>query len=183
MSGHKNDREPGFYREDFGTLEIASATSIALEELGYTTYMTRSTESDLNAKYILEDIFEESKPEWKNWRWTIEASKRWKADALVSIHTNACGGTGCAAFYAHKEGKLLSASICKELNKDFNLRIRRIEKKRFMILRNTGKHNSCLVEVAFHDHPEDLKLLLDNRNITKIGKSIARGIDNHFKNV
>jgi N-acetylmuramoyl-L-alanine amidase len=180
MRGHDKDSQPGYYREDFGTVEIATATSVALEDMGYTVYMTRSPESNLNAKYILEDVFGEKKPLWSSARWVKEASKRWQADALVSIHTNAGKGTGCSAFHASDKGLLLAKYICGEISNELGLKIRRISRHRYSVLRGTGKNNSCLVECAFHDHPGDLSLLLDKESINKFGEAIARGIHKHL---
>jgi N-acetylmuramoyl-L-alanine amidase len=180
MRGHKNEGQPGFYREDFGTVEIATATYAALEDMGYTVYMTRSPESNMNAKYILEKVFNEKKLLWSPTRWVKEASKRWDADALVAIHTNASRGTGCSAFYAEEKGKYLAKSICKEIQNKLDLNIRRIVKHRYSILRGTGKDNSCLIECAFHDNPSDLALLIEEESINKFGQAIAIGIHKHF---
>lgn len=179
------DHMPGFYREDHGTFLIAIAATKALSDLGYKVYSTRSDR--LSPSHNLPDKLNASKwkrAHWKGWQWVKEATKEYKADAFVSIHTNGGGGTGIAGLYANSgAGKSMAKAICTEISEEFGLNIRRIARHRYLILRNICHGNACLIECAFHDHPHDLSLLLSEGGLDKFGQAIARGVDIHLKSL
>lgn len=181
--GHSDkDHKPGFYREDFGTVEIARACKEALEGMGYEVHTTRGLDSDkdMNASYHLANELNGNswkRANWKDWKWIQEATIHYNSTAFVSIHTNAGGGTGVGAFFYEDAGKPLAESVCKEISDKFGLQVRRVTNKGFLILRGSCKGHTCLVECAFHDNSNDLKLLLDPNNIREFGYAVARGID------
>lgn len=170
----------GFYREDHGTLLISIATAKYLSDLGYEVYFTRSDHR--NANEHLEEILGGSswqKTHWKSWQWITTAAIKYKADAFISIHTNATTSHNCsgvAGFYADDiKGKALATSIVSNISNEFGLKIRRIAEHHYLILQNTCKGNACLIECAFHDYPKDLALLTNEESIDKFGKMIAEG--------
>lgn len=186
MCRHEKDGVPGYYREDFGTLAIAKGTKEALEDMDYEVHVTRSFDDDLGATAHLAEELNGNpwqKGNWKSWKWIREATSHYKCDAFVSIHTNAGGGTGSSGFYAEDPGRILSETICNEINNKFHLGIRRISEKRYLILRDSCHGKACLIECAFHDHPKDLALLLDQNNLIEFGKAIARGTDKFLSSV
>jgi N-acetylmuramoyl-L-alanine amidase len=182
MGHHLKDYQAGYYREDFGTIEIARAAKESLEQLGYEVHTTRGLGSDkeMNASYHLANKLNGNswkRANWKDWKWIQEATLQYNCTALVSIHTNAGGGTGVGAFYYEEAGKPLASAICAEISDKFGLPVRRVTTKGFLILRGSCKGQTCLVECAFHDSPKDLKLLLDPNNIREFGYAIARGVN------
>lgn len=178
------DHAPGFYREDHGTLLIAMAAAKELDALGYEVHATRANRFNAR-KYLSEKLDGDAwqKKNWKSWRWIRKLTSNVEADAFVSIHTNAGGGSGVSAFYAAGPGKILATHICEEISNEFNLDVRRVGLHRYLILRDVCKGHTCLVECAFHDHPDDLALLLAEGNLDRFGKAIARGVDAHLKSL
>jgi N-acetylmuramoyl-L-alanine amidase len=180
MKPHPNDHSPNFYREDFGTLEIAKETKKALEALGHKVLLTRNDNRQASA--YLGDLSgnEWKKKFWQSWKWTVEYTKQSKADMFISIHTNAGRGTGCSAFWANPpHGLTLCQNICGEINKQLNLKIRKIDQHRYLILRDVCNSRAVLVECLFHDNYDDIKLLLNQQGIQKMAKALATGINSH----
>lgn len=184
LTEDNRDHTDNFYREDHMTLLIAMETKKALDELGYKTYCTRSDKMDstYHLSHTLKEVNAWKKANWNEWKWIQEAGKQYKPNAFVSIHTNAGGGTGISCLYENENpGKLLAKSVSTEVAKAMNLKIRRLNIHRYMILRNIADGNSCLIECGFHDNPKDLIILLDSQKRIEIGQAIARGIDYHLK--
>jgi N-acetylmuramoyl-L-alanine amidase len=181
MNPHPNDHAPGFYREDFGTLDIARAVKAELECMGHTVYLTRDDERNAGLYLSEKSNSDWKKKFWQSWKWIQEFTKAKKADIFVSIHTNAGGGTGCCAFWSNPpNGLTLCQDVCTEINKQLKLKIRRIEQHRYLVLRDVCNGRSILLECLFHDNYEDLKLLLNKNGILSMGKAIAIGINNHM---
>lgn len=182
MKPHKNDRDEGYYREDFGTLAIAKHAKDRLKELGYEVFMTRNDDQIANA--FLSKELKGTAWQIKNWKshqWITKAADKWDCDALVSIHTNAGGGTGLTGFYDSIIGRDFASIILEELNVDTGLKLRKIVKKSFMILRKVCGGRTCLLECGFHDNHSDLKYLVNPDNLKVIGVSIANGIHQYLK--
>lgn len=177
----------GFYREDHGTLGIAMFAMKALADMGYEVYCTRSDYRNATA-HLKETIkaTDWQKSQWKSksWEWIKAAIRHYKADAFVSIHTNASKGSGVAGFYSDTisavKGKDLTEDIASEISSEFGLRVRRIAKKNYAILKDACEGSACLIECAFHDNPDELALLLDHKNLERFGQAIARGVDKHL---
>lgn len=175
------------YREDFGTIAIAAAVKAELEEtLVDEVFMTRSTNNELDAagylygeigNSIQEPVLSSSKfipkEKWKPWRWIVEAAAYYNCDTVVSIHTNAGGGTGVTSFYRQKE-KTLAEEVAEGVVKHSPLSLRGTRKRRFALLKRAKL--GCLVECGFHDNYHDLSILLDPEGVKQIGQGIAEGI-------
>jgi N-acetylmuramoyl-L-alanine amidase len=154
--------------------------------MGYEVFLSRNRDDDLNANtYLADQLGANSwkRANWKSWRWIRQATAHYGADAFVSIHTNAGGGTGISAFYAEGPGKALAETVAGEIAADSGLNIRRIARKRFMILRGVCGGHTCLVECGFHDNPKDLALLLAPDGPEMFGKAIARGVDKYLVSI
>lgn len=184
MFPHENDCKPGFYREDFGTLFIARRVAAELECMGHTVYLTRKDNKNAYTYLSEKSTNKWKRLYWKSWKWIKEFTASKDADVFVSIHTNAAGGTGCSAFWANPtNGKVLCENLTNSIHKEFGLKIRRIAKHRYLILRDTCKGNACLLECLFHDNINDIKILLTNKGINRMAKAIAKGIDKHCQSL
>jgi len=182
MYPQDNDYADGFYREDTGTLRIALNAVSYLTNMGHTVLSTRA--DNRNAKIHLSSLTDSEwkKQNWRKWKWVREFTKENNADIFVSIHTNAGRGRGCSAFWAEPvRGESLCRSITDELNNQLDLKVRRIDKRRYMILRDVCKGRACLVECLFHDNTHGMKLLLNNNGYDKMAKALADGIDAEAK--
>ena len=180
MDPHVNDNNPNFYREDFGTLAIAKRTQVELECMGHKVYLTRKDER--NAGLYLSSLSTNTwkKKYWKTWKWIRDFTARNHADIFVSIHTNAGGGTGVTCFWAElPNGVDLSESLVNEIHSQLGLKIRRVAKHRYSILRQSCHGRAVLLECLFHDNLNDVKLLLTQQGINKMAKAIADGIDKY----
>jgi N-acetylmuramoyl-L-alanine amidase len=184
MKPHPNDHKAGFYREDFGTLAIALEAKLELEALGHTVYLTRNDHRDC-AQYLGDRSTNQwRKAYWQGWKWTTEYIKEIEADIFVSIHTNAGGGTGTCGFWSESHnGVELCNSVCTEIANQFKLKVRRIEQHRYLILRDSCNGSTALIECLFHDHFDDVKMILTQQGIEAMGKAIARGINTHAKTI
>lgn len=177
------DHANNYYREDHMTLLIAMDTCKTLDELGYEVHCTRSDKMDCtyHLSNTLKNVNSWKLNNWKEWQWVKEAGKQYKPDAFVSIHTNAGGGTGITGLYeTENPGKKLAKSITKEIKEVTGLKIRRIDKHRYMILREMANGNAVLVECGFHDNPHDLAILLNSTKRKEISKAIAIGIHKYL---
>jgi N-acetylmuramoyl-L-alanine amidase len=182
MSPHPLDHVPWVYREDFGTVELGKVVKSYLELKGHSVFLTRDT--DKNVEWNLPDELnanEWKRQYWKSWKWINEFARVKKSDVFVSIHTNADKATGCSAFWAEPAGVKLCESITKELNKQAGLKIRRIEKHKYSILRDHSKGRAILLETLFHDTYNDIRLLLEPNGYERIGSIIGEGIENFLK--
>jgi N-acetylmuramoyl-L-alanine amidase len=180
MCPHPDDYSPNFYREDFGTLAIAKSIAEKLEICGHKVYLTRTDK--YNAKtYISKSSNNEWKKKyWKSWKWIRDFTAKKQADIFVSIHTNAGGGTGTSCFWASSpHGVNLANILTQKINNQLRLRVRRIDKHRYLILRQTCNGRAVLLECLFHDNINDIKLLLTQQGIDKMGEAVASGINNY----
>jgi len=180
MHPHVNDYEPNFYREDIGTLAIAKKAAAELEAKGHTVLITRRDEN--NAGVYLSSFSNNNwkKKHWKSWKWIKDFTLKHNADIFVSIHTNAGGGTGTSCFWAvSPNGVDLSKAVTQELNDQLGLKVRRVAKHRYLILRNVCEGRSVLLECLFHDNIKDIKLLLTQDGISSVAKAVADGIDKY----
>lgn len=180
MDPHINDGKPDFYREDFGTLAIAKATQEELEARGHTVFLTR--EDKYNASIYLSGFSDNEwkKKYWKSWKWIRDLTAQKKADIFVSIHTNAGGGTGISCFWdTAPQGVDLSNALTQELHDQLGLKIRRIARHKYLIIRQSCNGRAVLLECLFHDNIKDVKLLLTEKGINNMALAIATGIDKY----
>ena len=119
---------------------------------------------------------------------TVKESNQIGPAVHVAIHSNASGqskkGKG-PEIYANRpdtSGDRLAKSIYEEIEKIYPN-----PKEGRGVLYTTTLYEviktlspAVLLEVAFHDNEEDVTWIINN--IQKIGKAIAIGIDNYFKN-
>ncbi|RME80439.1 MAG: hypothetical protein D6785_10355, partial [Planctomycetota bacterium] len=111
-------------------------------------------------------------------------------DLFLSLHTNAGGGQGTSSFihsYAPSRGSkafqtILHNQLVQDIRKTFNphWRDRGKKKANFGELRNTRTMPAVLVEVAFHDHPQDALLLRNQRFRHLVGRSLYKGISKYL---
>lgn len=168
-----------YYREDFGTLFLAKAIRKELEDK-YNILLTRKDIYDAKINLSKNCTSEWKLNFWGKWKWIVDFTNKNKADIFISLHTNAGGGKGCSAFWeSAPEGEKLSKSITSRISEELNIKVRRIKKHRYMVLRNKCKGKSILLEVLFHDNINEIKYLLEQEGIEKVAKVIAAGIDNY----
>ena len=173
------------YREDMGTLEIASAAVDSLfwsrgagprlAVSGYSPLLTRIDERGAD-RYLHGpgNTFERIR------RYAQEV----EADALVSIHTNAGppGARGVVGFCNGDDG--LAWSIVRSVAEATGMPIRKVvENKRLGVLRGMNGIANCLIECGFHTNPMDLEILTSPDGLEIIGRGIAAGVVEYFENL
>jgi N-acetylmuramoyl-L-alanine amidase len=184
MKPHPLDHVDWVYREDFGTVQLGLVAKKYLEDQGHTVFLTRET--DKNVEWNLPDELNANawkRQYWKTHQWINEFARVKKSDVFVSIHTNAGTATGSSAFWCEPSGVQLCQDITAELKKQLGLKIRRIEKHKYSILRNHSKGRSILLETLFHDTYNDIKLLLEPGGYDRVGSVIGAGIENFLKRI
>ena len=180
MYPHDNDYNLNFYREDLGTLVIAKRTAVELESRGHKVYLTRQNEN--NAGIYLSSLSDNEwkKKHWKTWKWIQDFTTKKNADIFISIHTNAGRGTGTSCFWASiPNGVDLSNSLTKEINSQLGLKVRKIAKHRYLVLRQTCNGRAVLLECLFHDNIKDIRLLLTVEGLNSMALALADGIDKY----
>jgi N-acetylmuramoyl-L-alanine amidase len=183
MYPHPNDHKEGFYREDFGTLKIAKAAADVLRQQGYTVLLTRDDERNARLFLSAQSTNKWKQKHWKKWKWIKDFTVRNNADMFVSVHTNAGKGTGARCKWASSpNGILLSRDLGVGLKEEAGIKMGRIAKHRYLILRDVCDGRAVLLECLFHDSAKDIKMLVSEEGIRKIGKGIAYGINKHFEN-
>src|SRR5690606_28907702 len=113
---------------------------------------------------------------------TNDANK-WGADAFISIHINAGGGTGFESYVYPGVGKAtkdLQNAIHSEVMKGFSgFRDRGKKQANFHVLRET-KMSAVLTENGFIDTKKDAEFLKNEANLRKIGEAHAKGVAKYF---
>jgi N-acetylmuramoyl-L-alanine amidase len=113
---------------------------------------------------------------------TKEANN-WNADAYVSIHINAGGGTGFESYVYPGVGsstKNLQNDVHGEVMKVFSgFRDRGKKQENYHVLRES-KMKAVLTENGFIDTKKDAEFLKSESNLKKIGEAHAVGIAKHF---
>lgn len=113
---------------------------------------------------------------------TSDANK-WGANAYISIHINAGGGTGFESYVYPGVGKAtkdLQNAIHGEVMKVFSgFRDRGKKQANFHVLRET-KMNAVLTENGFIDTKKDADFLKSEANLRKIGEAHALGVAKYF---
>lgn len=113
----------------------------------------------------------------------IKECNAFSPDLAVDIHCNACGGDGAEAFYHYGGGKskTLAENILSEIVKTGqNSRGAKIRKNSqgkdyYGFIRETSAP-AVIVECAFVDNAQDLKILATEGDRQKVGQAIAKGI-------
>src|SRR5690606_19435052 len=113
---------------------------------------------------------------------TNDANK-WGANAYISIHVNAGGGTGFESYVYPNVGKStrdLQNAVHGEVMKTFSgFRDRGKKQANFHVLRET-KMSAVLTENGFIDTKRDADFLKIEANLRKIGEAHALGVAKYF---
>lgn len=113
----------------------------------------------------------------------IKECNAFSPDLAVDIHNNAGGGDGAEAFYHYGGGKskTLAENILSEVAKvGQNSRGAKVRKNSqgkdyYGFIRETSAP-AVIVECAFVDNAQDLKILATEGDRQKVGQAIAKGI-------
>ena len=150
-------------REKDLNLNIALRLQRQLEASGATVIMTRTTDVFLTLAQ------------------RAAIANNANADAFVSIHNNAGGGTGTETFwqgrYAGTESRNLATQLQNGMLSQIDMRNRGVKEGNFHVIRET-RMASALVEVGFVDHSSDAAKLKSPTFL----ESAARGIHDGFLN-
>jgi N-acetylmuramoyl-L-alanine amidase len=153
----------GFKEKDLN-LDIALYCQAELVRYGVTVGMSRTTDEN-------DDLKEE-----------IRECNAFKPDLAVDIHNNAGGGDGVEAFYSYTgDGKELAENILAEVVKlGQNSRGAKTKKNSkgndyYGFIRQVNT-TSVIVECAFIDNAEDIKIIDTDSKRKAMGIAIAKGI-------
>lgn len=164
-------------------LEIALKLKVALNNLGYSVFMTR--EEDIGLYNDRGTIHQKKIEDLTN---RVKLISYTGANVFVSIHLNKFPESkyyGAQVWYSNKEeSKILGNIIQEGLKKDIQNGNKRIEKsgyKDYKILRESSIP-SVIVECGFISNYEEDKLLNEENYQNKLAISIANSIDKFYKN-
>lgn len=180
--GHNENVSPldKNYKEKDFVLKTALALKPMLEAQGAKVYLTRDKDIYLSLTErtkIVENI-----------------GKKEKITSVISIHTNAGGGTGVETIYSIYQGKKLAEILAKEMCKEFNMPLRRVFTRKlengkdyYGIIRGhyadyAKKYLTVITECGFHDNKTDLAKLMKPDAHSKYATSIARGLVSMYGN-
>ncbi len=104
----------------------------------------------------------------------VQDSNNWKPDIHVAIHSNTGGGKGTEVLYYSDEGYKLAKCIYDELAALTPWRDRGIKKRLDLYELEYTIAPACIVEIAFHDDPEQSEWIIDHKD--DIGRAINKGI-------
>ena len=154
----------GFKEKDLN-LSIALACNEILVNHGVTVMMSRTKDEN-------DTISDE-----------IKECNTFKPDFAVDIHNNAGGGDGAECFYHHSggKGKTLAENILTEIvktgqnSRGTKTRVNSSGKDYYAFIRETTAP-AVIVECAFIDNLDDIKIIDTNDEQYKMGVAIAKGI-------
>jgi N-acetylmuramoyl-L-alanine amidase len=118
-------------------------------------------------------------PEWTLQK-VVQDSNNKRPDLHFAIHSNAGGGRGGEVFaYAPGgEGEKAARAIYSELEPLTPTSDRGVKFNPKLYELNSTNAPAALVEVAFHDSPDDARWIIDN--IEGIGTTLAKGVLKYF---
>lgn len=99
-------------------------------------------------------------------------------EAHFAIHSNAGGGRGCEVFYTSPKGQKLASAVYKYIETLTPTTDRGVRKHEKLYELNHTKAVAALIEVAFHDNPDDAAFIMSN--IQAIAEGIVHGICDYF---
>lgn len=108
------------------------------------------------------------------------ASNEWGADVFVSLHCNASiahNAQGTETLYKSFNGQRLAGFIQSQIIRSVNTIDRGSKERQNLYVLNATDAVAVLVEMAFIDHMDDLRLL--DTQLDKIVRAIARGITDY----
>ncbi|WP_252232515.1 N-acetylmuramoyl-L-alanine amidase CwlD [Clostridium sp. ZBS15] len=158
-------------------LSISSKLKDQLESSGYTVYLTRESDSELDRKKV-NDL---------NARCKMKKEKN--CEVFISIHQNMFPQPKCfgaQVWYSNNEkSKLLADNIQNSLKAnidDGNKRVAKAAKDQYRILRD-GYDGACvLVECGFLSNNKEEQNLKSDEYQEKIAKSILDSVNSYFEN-
>ncbi|MBN1069815.1 N-acetylmuramoyl-L-alanine amidase CwlD [Clostridium botulinum] len=158
-------------------LSISLKLKNQLEELGYSVYLTRENDSELDKKKI-NDL---------NARCNMKKEKN--CEVFISIHQNMFPQPKCfgaQVWYSNNEkSKVLADNIQNSLKTnidDGNKRVAKAAKDQYRILRD-GYDGACvLVECGFLSNNKEEENLKSDEHQEKITKSILDAVNLYFEN-
>ena len=113
----------------------------------------------------------------------IKECNAYKPDLAVSIHNNAGGGDGAEVFHHHGggKGKVLAENILAEIvkvgqnSRGIKTRKNSSGKDYYGFIRETSAP-AVIVECAFVDNANDLKIIASEAQRKAIGEAVAKGV-------
>ncbi|NFT93177.1 N-acetylmuramoyl-L-alanine amidase CwlD [Clostridium botulinum] len=158
-------------------LSISLKLKNQLEELGYSVYLTREDDSELDKKKV-NDL---------NARCNVKKEKN--CEVFISIHQNMFPQPKCfgaQVWYSNNEkSKVLADNIQNSLKTnidDGNKRVAKAAKDQYRILRD-GYDGACvLVECGFLSNNKEEENLKSDEHQEKITKSILDAVNLYFEN-
>lgn len=116
-----------------------------------------------------------NQPEWSLAR-VVRESNLIRPDIHLAIHSNAGGGRGAEVFAIQPgtSGDKLAKAVYSELESITPSADRGVKYRDSLYELKFTKAPAAIVEVAFHDNPEDAKWILEN--VEGIGVAIAKGV-------
>ncbi|ACD51053.1 N-acetylmuramoyl-L-alanine amidase CwlD [Clostridium botulinum] len=158
-------------------LSISLKLKNQLEELGYSVYLTRENDSELDKKKV-NDL---------NARCNMKKEKN--CEVFISIHQNMFPQPKCfgaQVWYSNNEkSKVLADNIQNSLKTnidDGNKRVAKAAKDQYRILRD-GYDGACvLVECGFLSNNKEEENLKSDEHQEKITKSILDAVNLYFEN-
>ncbi|AGF54043.1 MULTISPECIES: N-acetylmuramoyl-L-alanine amidase CwlD [Clostridium] len=158
-------------------LSISKKLKSQLEESGYTVYMTREEDLQLDSKKV------------KDLNARCKMKKDTKCDIFISIHQNMFPQASCygaQVWYSSNDcSKILAEGIqssLREVIDDNNKRIPKAAKDQYRILRD-GYEGACvLVECGFLSNYKEEEKLKKDEYQGKIAEGITNAVNIYFEN-
>lgn len=157
-------------------LEISNKLKECLEGAGYTVFMTRSEDTQLD------------KSKRKDLGLRCSMKKETNCEVFISIHQNMFPQANCFGsqvwYSSNEKSKTLADIIQTELKEnvgDNNKRVAKAAKEQYKILRD-GYDGACiLVECGFLSNPGEEERLKDSNHQDKLVNSIKLGLEKYFE--
>lgn len=157
-------------------LQLSLKLKKKLDEKGYKVFLTRDSDTSLDAKKK-EDL-------------SLRCKKKEevKSDVFISIHQNKFGQESCCGsqvwYASNDKSKLLADKVQNSIKENLqkkNERVPKDAKKAFKILRDGNKEANIILECGFLSNYKDEKNMKDEAYQDKLVESIVVGIDEYFK--
>lgn len=154
-------------REQDVSFLIASKIKQQLEPFGVSVKMSRNTLRDnVGSGTVSSSLSARAR-----------MSNDWRADAFVSIHCNAGGGTGTETFSkCNDSSDALAKAIQESIVKATRLKDRGVKDGSHLAVLRKSNMPAVLVETAFIDNADDSAILASADGQEVFAKSIAQGI-------
>jgi N-acetylmuramoyl-L-alanine amidase len=108
----------------------------------------------------------------------VQDSNSKNVDAHLALHSDAGGGKGTTGFYKSENGKKLCEAVYNQVAPVTPSSDRGIRHTDSLYELNKTNAYAALVEIAFHDNPEDAEFITSH--INEIAEYIAHGVCNYF---